>query len=124
VKSGQFVVGMINGTIEPYQSIGVEQLLDEREFGKLWKLGETHGAGTYTYINETERVLAYSIVTEQSDGEDTGRKSTLNHTVIIKFDKNILVDILAYTNFIQNLKQPTPKFENPLPQPKIEKVKH
>ena len=122
MKSGQFVFGMINGTIKSYQSIDAEQLLTEREFAKLWKLGETHEPGTYTYINEAEHALAYSTITELSDGKDTGRKSSLNHTVIIKFSDSILSDILAYTDFKQNLIQPMPKLKNPLPQPEIAKV--
>lgn len=123
MKSGQFVFGMVNGTIQSYQSMNAEQLLTEEEFNKLWKLGKTHSPGTYTYINEQEHVIAYSTITEESDGPDMGRKASLNHTIIIKFDDNILSDILSYTDFKQNLIQPMPKLKNPLPQPEIAKVK-
>jgi len=123
VKSGQFVFGMINGTIQSYQSMNAEQLLTEQEFSKLWKLGKTHSPGTYTYINEQEHVIAYSTVTEESDGPNMGRKGSLNHTVIFKFDDNILNEILSYTDFKQSLAQPMPKLKNPLPEPKIEKTK-
>lgn len=123
MKSGQFVFGMINGTIQSYQSMGAEQLLTEQQFAKLWKLGKTHSPGEYTYINEQEHVVAYSIITEESDGEDMGRKASLNHTVIFKFDKNILSEILAFTNFGDNLLQPMPELKNPLPEPEIPKAK-
>jgi len=120
VKSGQFVVGMINGTIESYQSTGAEQLLTEQEFSKLWRLEEV---GTHLYVNEQEHVVAYSTITEESDGEVMGRKGSLNHTIIVKFGENILHEILAYTHFKDNLIQPMPELKNPLPEPKIEKKK-
>ena len=121
MKSGQFVIGMINGAITSYQSKGAEALLTEREFGRLWKLDEP---GIHIYINEAEHVIAKTTITEESDGGSMGRRSTLNHTVIYKFDENVMHDILAHTNFKQLLNQPMPELRNPLPEPEIEKIEN
>ena len=121
MKSGQFVIGMIDGIIRPYQTDNVEKLLSEQEFSKLWKLGKTHGPGTYTYTNSQENIIARSVITEEYDGKDTGRRSTLNHTVIIKFDPDWAAELLKYTNFGANLNQPLPELKNPLPEPEVKK---
>ena len=122
MKSGQFVFGMINGTINSYQSEDAEKLITEKEFAKLWNLGKTHGEGTYTYINLAERVIARSQIKNTHDGKGSGRKGTINHTIIYKFDSNILVDVMDYTDFKQNFEFNLPTLKNPLPSPPIKRA--
>lgn len=93
MKVGQFVIGIFDGTTKPYQSKGVEKLLDEDEFNKLWRLNK---AGIWIYVNPEQRVVARTVVEETNDGEYTGRKGTINHTVIVRFDESTYKDGCLY----------------------------
>jgi hypothetical protein len=128
VKSGQFVVGMLNGTIESYESKNISLLLPSDEMDKLWRLAETRGKGTYDYINYDERVIARSTITE-SNNDEVGRKGKINHTIIIRFDKSIMHEGNRYMFDTENfsiqdhvslLTVPLPeKLKNPLPTPEV-----
>lgn len=136
MKSGQFVVGMIDGSYESYDSNNLSILLSPEELQKLWELAEKRGTGSYDYINYDERVIARTTITE-TKSDTMGRKGKVNHTVIFKFDKTVTHDFLQYNfdpetfrnilddnDFKEQLNTPFPnELHNPLPQPKIEKVK-
>lgn len=90
---GEFVVGIHNGIIEPYQTEGAEKLLPDEEFQKLWTL---KNLGVFIYLNPEQRVIAKTTVTAQSDGEHLGRKWIINHTVIAKYDATTTKDDCIY----------------------------
>jgi hypothetical protein len=119
MKIGEFVVGVIDGTTEAYQTEDAEKLLTEEEFNKLWRLSKI---GTWTYFNPEERVIARTVVTETNDGESTGRKATLNHTVIIKFDATIIKDECIYRFDSRAMATPNnfPILNKPMPHPLVQ----
>ena len=128
MKSGQFVVGMIDGTIKGYDSKNITLLLPPEEMDKLYRLAETHGKGTYDYINYDERVIARSTITE-SNNDEVGRTGKINHTIIFRFDKYTTHEGNRYKfdhekfdiqNHIHLLNAPMPAtLKNPLPTPEV-----
>ena len=94
MKTGQFVKGVFNGSTEAYQTLGAEKLLSTEEFDTLYNRNKP---GVWLYINPEEAVIAKTTITETSDGEHTGRKSLINHTVLIKFDLSTTKDGASYT---------------------------
>jgi hypothetical protein len=128
MKSGQFVIGMVNGNNESYESPDLAQLLPADKLGVLWDLAKTRGVGTHSYIDYDERVIARTTVTN-TPADEMGRKGTLNHTVIFKFDSHIYHDGVRYdfnvndfavayqSGKLQIQTVATPKLSNPLPKP-------
>lgn len=118
MKAGQFVIGIFDGTTKPYQSKNVEKLMDEEEFNKLWRLNKP---GTWIYVNPDQRVVARTVVKETNDGEYTGRKGTINHTVIVRFDESIYKDGCLYqidaSSITRELAQNTVALTQPFPEP-------
>lgn len=122
MKAGQFVIGIIDGKTRSYQTEGVEKLLIDEEFNKLWRLSKP---GVWLYVNPKERVVARSVVTEANDGKYTGRKGAVNHTVIIKFDASTVKDGCVYQidttsidrTLAENTTILTQSFPDPLTQP-------
>ena len=116
MQSGQFIIGMVNGIIEAYQSIGVEKLLPEENLRFLYDLGKYNSEGKFIYQWASSNAISKTVLIQKSDGE--GRKGTINHTVIIKFDS--LADILDHTDFLKHLDAAFnitfERLSNPLPE--------
>ena len=123
MKTGQFVKGIFNGSTESYQTENVEKLLPPEEFDKLWNHSKV---GSWLYINQEAGVIAKSNITETSDGEFTGRKGVINHTILIKFDSSTTKDGVTYrldrttvnnelAETITALNSPFPPLIQPLP---------
>jgi len=99
MQTGQFIIGMINGIIEPFQSEGVELLLPKDSLRFLYDLGKHNKSGTFIFKWESESAISKTIIIQKSDGE--GRLGTINHTVIAKFEG--MSDILDHTDFLTHL---------------------
>ena len=119
MKTGQFIIGMVNGTIDPYQSVGVEDLLPQENIRFLYDLGKYNKTGTFIYQWANEHAISKTVIVQKSDGE--GRTGTINHTVIVKIES--LADILDHTDFLKHLDSAfNIKYEllsNPLPEVKL-----
>jgi hypothetical protein len=85
LKTAQFVFGQFNGkTQKMYSSPNLESMLRSISISRLMQLGKY--AKKYTeYINtlDTERVVAYTFIYPVVED---GRRSTWNHTIVVKFD--------------------------------------
>lgn len=126
--TGQFVKGIFNGSTESYQTKNVEKMLPIEEFDKLWNLERL---GVFIYVNPECGVVAKTTVTQTSDGQFTGRKGVINHTVIAKFASAIAYEGAAYkldpasvtqqlAEATQILAAPFPtKLKQPLPEPSL-----
>ena len=99
MKNGQFIVGMVDGTIDSFQSEGVETLIPSDSLRFLYDLGKHNKNGTFVFKWENERAISKTIIIQKSDGE--GRLGTINHTVIAKFEG--MSDILDHTDFLTHL---------------------
>lgn len=117
MKTGQFVKGIFNGSTEAYQTQGAEKLLSIEEFDVLWNRDKP---GVWLYINQEEAVIAKTTITVTSDGEHTGRKGVINHTVIVKFDSATTKDGAIYTlnrrSIDNDLAAKIPALNSPFPE--------
>ena len=105
VEVGQFLFGMMDGSIERKQTPNVDKLLSEDSLKFLYRLGrDTDGCqqSTYVYIWDKEKAITKTTITPTSDND--GRKDLLNRTIIIKFD-NPLQDILHETNLLETVEK-------------------
>ena len=117
MKTGQFVKGVFNGSTEAYQTVGAEKLLSSEEFDVLWNRDKP---GVWLYVNPQEAVVAKTTITETTDGEHTGRKSIINHTVIVKFDSLVIKDgafyLLNRASIHSELALQTKALDSPFPE--------
>ena len=99
-----------SGSMRVLQTNHVERLLHEESLHELYKLGK-YLTKPRDYINkfDTEQVVAYSHVEPIYD-QQHGRKTTWNHTILIRY-----IDIIPYdkifSDFLQKVK---PHFIPPL----------
>ena len=101
MQIGQFIYGMVNGTIERKQTPNVDKLLSEKSLKILYDLDRNKqeiNEATYIYTWDGENAITKTTIKPVSDKD--GRSDMLNHTTIIKFD-NILNDILDFTNILE-----------------------
>lgn len=117
MKTGQFIVGMFDNIIEPYQSKGVENLVDPEDFRDLYDMGKHEEPGEYIVLHHDDYAISKTVITKTQD--DDGRVFTQNWTVITKFEQPILKDIYNNTNIIKRLHKAfehKPELVNPLPE--------
>lgn len=93
MQTGQFVIGIFDGSTETYQTLNVEKFLSPDEFDKLWN---RQTIGVWYYTNQEESVVAKCTITPTTDGAFMGRKGVINHTVIAKFDSTTTKDGATY----------------------------
>lgn len=102
MQVGQFVSGMVNGSIKRKQTPNVDKMLLEETLKFLYDIGrntrEVNEPYAVTYIWKQENAITNTTIKPARDKD--GRKDLLNSTVIIKFD-DILADVLTYTNILE-----------------------
>ena len=127
MRTGQFIQTLdhqLDRNIE-YVTVGVDQLIQSKNFQFLWNLARQEGAGTY--INKFPEDMALSRSVIGYDYDSTGRELFTNNTVIIKFDKDDQQNILEMLNKSLNLfsriesfqKDNSKTLRNPLMEVKI-----
>lgn len=104
MQIGQFIHGMIDGSVEHRQSANLESLFRDEDLRFLIGLTEV---GDYKYIWRLPIAVSRSMVVETRDND--GRKGTVNHTIIAVFEPADLVKYLPEELFFRNVDS------NPLP---------
>lgn len=101
MQIGEFIYGMLNGSIQRKQTLNVDKLLSEAALNFLYQIGRNETKikeATFIYTWDSEKAITKTVIKPVSD--ENGRKDLLNHTVIVKFD-NVFNDVLAHTNLLE-----------------------
>jgi len=111
MQIGKFVYGMVNGTIERWQTSNVDKLLREESLRFLYDLGRSgpKTLGTFVYTWEDENAISKTFL--ESARDVNGRSDMLNRTVIIKFNGDAMRYILDNTQLINDVELPTKQKE-------------
>ena len=106
VEIGKFTYGMVNNTIEKWQTPNVDKLLREESLQFLLNLGRIGKPkfGTFIYTWEDETAITKTVLEPAQDLH--GRSDLLNRTVIAKFNGDAMRFILDHTNLINEIELP------------------
>jgi hypothetical protein len=94
VKSAQVVNGVINGVADQWESPNVLQVISSDSLGKLLKIDRVR-KDPYPNVFLSELVVACTRVVE-SELDELHRPSTVNHTVVHRFESVIERDGYFY----------------------------
>jgi len=115
MKSGQFVIGKIDGIQKEFESVNIRSILPKE---KLSELKSYIDIGEYPRFFKTEKVLSKTII-QPAENTDGRRGGIINHTVLYQFDQTVTLDTVKYVfpleDFITEILAGKRRFKMPPP---------
>jgi hypothetical protein len=122
MKSAQIVYGVINGISDQWETSNLQQVISSENLSKLLKIEHVR-AEPYPNVFLSELVVAMTKVVP-SEKDNLHRDSTVNHTVVHRFDSIIERDGYYYSfpreQFERDARADKLRFKMP-PFPEIKK---